>query len=134
MTIYCTGCNKDVDARLTNGKERYPHRPDLYSLPFWRCDDCGNYVGCHHKTKTPTKPLGCIATPEILEARKKIHATLDPLWKSGKARRGYLYGTISKKLGYTYHNGEIRTIEEARHIYRIVAELHNKLNGVITLL
>jgi hypothetical protein len=91
-------------------------------------------VGCHHKTKTPTKPLGCIATPEILNARKKIHALLDPLWKSGVISRGRIYGYVSKQLGYTYHNGEIRSIEEARKIYRIVAELHNELNGVITLI
>jgi len=129
MTIYCTGCGKDVEARLTDGKERYPHRQDLDDLPFWKCDTCGNYVGCHHKTKQRTRPLGCIATPEILEARKKIHALLDPLWKSGKAKRGYLYGTISNKLGYTYHNGEIRSLEEARTIWQIVAELHNELKG-----
>lgn len=58
MKIYCTGCEEDVEARLTDGQERYPHRPDL-----------------------------------------------------------------------EYHNGEIRTIEEARKVYAIVAELHNKLFG-----
>lgn len=127
MRIYCTGCQRDIDARLTNGKERYPHRPDLYELPFWKCDKCGNYVGCHHKTKTPTKPLGVIATPEILAARKKIHALLDPLWKSGKIKRGQAYAYVSKRLGCQYHNGEIRTLIEARTVYKLVAELHNEL-------
>lgn len=128
MTIYCTGCETNVDARLTNGKERYPHRSDLYELPFWRCDMCGNYVGCHHKTATPTKPLGCIATPEILHARKKIHALLDPLWESGKIKRGQAYAYVSKQLGYQYHNGEIRSLDEARQIYVIVGTLHNELS------
>jgi len=127
MKIYCTGCEADVDARLTSGKERYPHRQDLYDLPFWKCDTCGNYVGCHHKTRTPTKPLGCIATPDILNARKKIHALLDPLWKSKSIRRGQAYAYVSNRLGYEYHNGEIRTIEEARMIYEIVATLHNEI-------
>ena len=127
MIIYCTGCEKDVEARLTNGKERYPHRPDLYDLPFWKCDTCLNYVGCHYKTNNPTRPLGVIATKEILEARKKIHTILDPLWKSGKVKRGQAYAFVTGKLHYTYHNGEIRTIEEARKIYKIVAELHNTL-------
>lgn len=127
MNIYCTGCQKDVDARLTDGKERYPHRPDLYELPFWKCDTCGGYVGCHHKTNNRTAPLGYIATPAILEARKKIHALLDPLWKSGKIKRGQAYAYVSKRLGKTYHNGEIRTIEEARNIYKIVGQLHNEL-------
>lgn len=128
-TIYCTGCEKDVEARLTDGKERYPHRPDLYSIPFWKCDTCGNYVGCHYKTNKPTNPLGCIATSAILDARKKIHAILDPLWKSGVISRVRIYGYVSYLLGYTYHNGEIRSIEEARTIYKIVAQLSNELNG-----
>ena len=134
MDIYCTGCQQDVSARLTNGKERYPHRPDLYSLPFWKCDTCMNYVGCHHKTKTPTKPLGCIATPEILNARKKIHALLDPLWKSKKIKRGQAYAYVTNRMAklmneptYQYHNGEIRSLEEAREIYKIVGQLHNEL-------
>lgn len=127
MKIYCTGCSKDVEARLTDGRERYPHRPDLADLPFWKCDTCGNYVGCHHKTKNPTKPLGCIATPEILEARKATHNLLDPLWKSGRIKRGQAYGYITHRLGYTYHNGEIRSIEEARTIWKLVAQLHNEI-------
>ena len=126
-TIYCTGCVKDVEARLTDGAERYPHRPDLYKLPFWKCDTCGNYVGCHHKTKNPTQPLGCIATPEILDARKKIHALLDPLWKSNLIDRKHAYARITEKLGYQYHTGEIRTIDEARNVYTIVVMLHNEL-------
>lgn len=134
MQIYCTGCETDVEARLTDGKERYPHRPDLYDLPFWRCDGCGNYVGCHHKTKDRTKPLGVIATPEILDARKKIHALLDPLWKSKRIKRGQAYAYVTNRMikhtgnqTYQYHNGEIRTLEEARQIYKIVGQLHNDL-------
>jgi hypothetical protein len=127
VIIYCTGCSRDVDARLTDGKERYPHRKDLYDIPFWRCDACGNYVGCHYKTKESTRPLGCIATPEILDARKRLHRLLDPLWKNGKINRKEAYKYVSDRLGYQYHNGEIKTLEEARNIYRIVAELHNSL-------
>ena len=84
-------------------------------------------MGCHWKTKERTKPLGVIATREIMEARKKIHALLDPLWRSGKMRRGKLYARISSELGYTYHSGEIKDIEEARRVYRIIAGLHNEL-------
>lgn len=128
-TIFCTGCGKDVEARLTNGKERYPHREDLYDIPFWRCDGCGNYVGCHHKTKNPTQPLGCIATPELLRARNLIHGLLDPLWKEGKIKRGQAYAYISKRLGYHYHTGELRSIEEARTVWRIVVQLKGELNA-----
>lgn len=129
MSIYCTGCEEDVEARLTDGAERYPHRPDLADIIFWKCDTCGNYVGCHHKTSTPTKPLGVIATRPLLEARKKIHALLDPLWKSKKIKRGQAYAYVSKRLGYNYHNGEIRTIDEARTVYQIVAQLKEELDS-----
>lgn len=120
MIIYCCGCNIYVDARLTNGKEIYPHRQDLFDLPFWRCNKCGNYVGCHHKTRNRTKPLGNIPTKEIMNARKHIHAILDPLWKYKKIARGKIYSRISKQIGYQYHTGEIRDIQEARKIYLIV--------------
>lgn len=116
MKIYCCACGHDVDARLTGGKEIYPHRLDLFPLPFWKCDKCKNFVGCHHKTKDRTKPLGCIPTPEIKNARKQIHGLLDPLWKSGRMKRGAIYGRLSAVLGREYHTAEIRTIGEANTI------------------
>lgn len=120
MRIYCCACSRDIKARLTDGAEVYPHREDLAALPFWMCDSCGNYVGCHHKTKNKTRPLGVIATPEIKKARQHIHAVLDPIWKSGKMKRASLYKRISDELGWQYHTAKIRTIEEARKVYAIV--------------
>lgn len=116
--IHCCGCGVDVDARLTDGSEMYPHRPDLRSLPFWRCDACGNFVGCHHKTQDRTRPLGCIPTAELKEVRKKLHALIDPIWQSGKMGRRELYAAIGRDLGREYHTAETRTIEEAREAYR----------------
>lgn len=126
MRIFCCGCQTEVKARLTDGKEIYPHRSDLAKLPFWKCDYCGNYVGCHHKTNNPTNPLGIIPTPEIRNARQHIHAILDPIWKSGRMKRGKLYGIISKKLGWKYHTSKIRSVEEGRKVYRIVREIANE--------
>lgn len=123
MEIYCCSCEKEVDARLTDGSEIYPHRKDLYKLPFWKCDNCGNYVGCHHKTKDRTRPLGVIPSKEIKGARKHIHALLDPIWKSGKIKRKELYKKLSDNLGYEYHTAEIKDIEEARKIYKLIKNL-----------
>ncbi len=123
MLLWCCACGKDVEARLTNGAEVYPHRPDLSDIPRWKCDDCGNHVGTHHKTKNPTKPLGNIPSPELKRARMKIHEIIDPVWKSGRMRRSTLYALISKRLGYEYHTGEIKTIEEARHVYGVARAL-----------
>jgi len=71
MSLYCCACRADVPARLTDGGEIYPHRADLADLPFWKCDACNNFVGCHHQTKNRTHPLGCIPSPEIKNARKE---------------------------------------------------------------
>jgi hypothetical protein len=120
VIIYCTSCQKDIEARLTDGSEIYGHRPDLQNLPFWRCDTCKNHVGCHHKTKDRTRPLGNIPTPELRNARQHIHKILDPLWQSGKYKRGEVYGIISEKIGYRYHTAEIKTVEDAREVYKIV--------------
>ena len=128
MNIWCCGCGGEVSARLTDGGEVYPRRPDLCDLPFWRCDACGNFVGCHHKTKDRTKPLGCIPTPEIKAARQHIHRILDPLWQGGAIDRRSAYRRIAKDLGIEeYHTAEIRTVEEARGVYRAVLSLRKAL-------
>lgn len=123
-TLYCCGCGTDVEARLTDGREVYSHRRDLHSLPFWKCDACGNFVGCHHRTKERTRPLGCIPTKEIKVARQHIHKILDPLWKQNRIRRGDLYSMLAEKLGIEeYHTAEIRSVDEARKVYGIVQEI-----------
>lgn len=126
MKIYCTQCKQDVEARLTTGEQVYPHRPDLYKMNFWIHDICGNFVGCH-KDGSGKRPMGCIATKEIKDARMKIHALLDPLWKHKRIKRQKLYERISKIIGWNYHTSNIRSIEEARTIYRAVLDIKNNL-------
>lgn len=133
ISLYCCGCGKDVRARLTSGAEIYGHRKDLKHLPFWICDNCRNYVGCHHKTKNPTNPLGVIPNAEIRNARKQIHALIDPFWKSGRIRRKTLYSMISDKIGYMFHASHIKSVDEARVVYRaardVCGELGRQMNG-----
>lgn len=116
--LFCCGCGKDVSPRLTDGGEIYPHRQDLADLPFWKCDKCGNHVGCHHKTSDRTRPLGCIPTPEIRNARKHLHSLIDPVWKSGRMERNKIYKHLSESLGRKFHTADIRSVEEARKVYR----------------
>lgn len=114
QNIYCCGCEREVNARLTDGGEIYPHRTDLHRLPFWKCDTCGNYVGCHHTTNTPTAPLGVIPTPGIRVRRQQIHALIDPLWRDGNMRRQSVYKMIALQLGIEeFHTAEIKSVEEA---------------------
>ena len=111
----------EVEAALTDGRYAYPNRPDLSQLPFWRCDVCGNFVGCHHKTKDRTRPLGCIPNPEMKKARMHIHKILDPLWKDKKIKRGAIYSMIAENMGWEeYHTAELRTLEDARAVYRCI--------------
>jgi len=128
-TIYCCACSDEVSARLTDGQEIYPHREDLYGLPFWKCDHCGNSVGCHHKMETnPTQPLGIIPTPELKKARQHIHRLIDPMWQSGKLKRAQIYAKLTKELGWNYHTANIRSVEEARKVYRAAMNIHSQLN------
>lgn len=132
MKIYCCGCGHDIQARLTNGSEIYPHRKDLKSLPFWKCDECGNFVGCHKKSRTPTKPLGVIPSPELRNARIKIHEILDPIWKNGHMTRGNVYREIANSLGIDeYHTANIRNIEYARKVYKAILEIRRIYCGKI---
>lgn len=129
MTIYCCACEHDVEARLTDGVEIYPHRPDLSDLPFWKCDTCGNYTGCHHKTTNRTAPLGCIPSPQIKTLRILIHGVLDPIWKSGRMTRIAAYAAISERVGWRYHTAKIRTVDEARTVLAIVREMQINSRG-----
>lgn len=120
MKIYCCNCRKKVEAWLVKGDKIYPHRPDLYDKNFYQCPHCGQYVGCHGNS---TRPLGCIPSEEVKIARKKLHALMDPIWKKGLISRSKLYSLISKKLGYTYHNGETRTVQECLQVYDIIMQI-----------
>lgn len=127
MKIYCCACELDIEAVLTSGKEIYPHRPDLHSLPFWKCDTCHNYVGCHHKTGNPTHPLGNIPTPELKKLRTIIHRRLDPLWKNGRYKRKELYKLISDNCGIkSYHTAMIKSVDEANAVYKFLKNLPPK--------
>jgi hypothetical protein len=122
MKILCVGCDKEVDARETGGQEIYPHRTDLYHLKFLKCDTCGNYKAFDGE-KTPT----LIPTPELRKVRMEIHAILDPLWKAKKIKRGQAYAYISHRIGYTYHNESLKSMEEAEKALEIVTKLKNSI-------
>lgn len=116
MLLYCCSCKKKVNAQLTKGSVIYPSRSDLSEKQFYMCPHCGCYVGCHAHSN---RPLGCIPNAEIKRARRFIHDLIDPLWKEHGIPRKVVYSYISSQLGYTYHTGETRSIEECRDVYRI---------------
>jgi hypothetical protein len=116
LTIHCCGCGVPVSARLTDGRELYPHRPDLSAVPFWRCDECGNWVGCHHRSRDRTRPLGTIPTPALRAARRRVHDAVDPLWRSGRYDRAVLYRLISAHLGREFHAAQLDSLADVETV------------------
>lgn len=130
MHLYCCGCEKQVVPTLVSGDEVYKGREDLKHKKLWKCDFCGNYVGCHkYKQEEHPRPLGCIPTAEIRKARMHIHEKLDPMWQSKKLTRRQVYAMLSERLGYTYHTGTLVSIDECRRVYRILITMTKELNN-----
>ena len=121
--LFCCSCEENVESVLSTGEVIYPHRKDLRYLPFWMCPHCKCYVGCHHKSRDPLEPLGCIPTKEMRELRKKIHKHLDPMWKGGLIQRQPLYDRLSLVLGREYHTADLRSIEECELILAALVDI-----------
>ena len=98
----CPKCDKP--SRLTRGREVYPHRADLRQKPFWLCDGCGAFCGCHPNT---TAPLGLPADAETRNLRQRVHALLDPRWRLATNRseaRSHAYAEMGTALGLSSRN------------------------------
>lgn len=84
-TPVCPYCG--APAEHVKGIVIYPHRPDLFTLSFWRCEPCQAYVGCH-KTGDGMVPLGRLANARLRNLKSIAHAAFDTLWqKALEARR-----------------------------------------------
>lgn len=114
--ICCHYCGKI--AELVGGDAIYPHRPDLFSMKFWRCAPCDAYVGCHRKDaytfvsgkkviSDGTLPLGRLANPELRAWKQRAHAAFDPVWKDGRMPRRKAYGWLAESLGIHFDNCHI---------------------------
>jgi hypothetical protein len=110
--IHCDYCSRE--AKLVNGRTIYPHRPDLAHKPFYHCDPCRAWVGCHPKPMRTRNglpggyvPLGRLATAELRKAKMAAHAAFDPLWKSGGMSRQSAYAWLAGALGISADNCHI---------------------------
>lgn len=128
MQIHCCGCQGAVTARLTNGAEVYPRRPDLSEVPVWKCDACQNYVGCHSNEEKHLQPLGHIPTPAMRQARKKLHGVMDQIWRDGLLSRKLTYQAMSRKLGVgQFHAAETTSVDEIENATSAAQELLDEL-------
>lgn len=113
---------------MVSGNIVYPHSPNLAHKRFWQCVHCKNFVGCHENAnQNKLRPLGVIANKELKGARVRIHQIIDPLWQNGIVKRGELYAMLTSELGYQYHTGELRSMEEAERVFGVVGQLKSTL-------
>lgn len=108
----CAHCGNE--ARLVDGSVVYPHRPDLFALNFWVCDECDARCGCHKPgaqteigVSDGTMPLGTPANAHLRALRSSVHRRLDPLWMGAAAKklrhtaRRRTYRVLARALGLT---------------------------------
>ena len=101
IVVVCPSCNQNaewVPNEVVYNGTRYGQ-----SYMCWYCRRCDYMVGCHNNTR---RPLGTMVGKELRMLRRQVHAKIDPLWQSGRIRRGHLYARLSKAIGRTYHTGE----------------------------
>lgn len=118
--VVCDYCR--AAARLTTGREVYPHRPDLFAKPFYVCTPCDARVGCHPGTNNV---LGRLANAELRGAKQAAHAALDPLWRSGQFKRKDAYYRLSKALGIAFADCHIGMfdVETCRRVVAVVPSI-----------
>ena len=96
----CPYCKKE--AAWVENKEIYGRNYGK-SYMTYLCKDCDAYVGCHNNTRVP---FGAMANKELREWRKKTHAVVDPLWKSGRMTRKEVYKRLQEVFGEVIHIGD----------------------------
>lgn len=110
--MICPFCNKEapwVENKTIYGKNYGK------SYMVYYCKPCDAYVGCHNNTK---EALGTMANKETREWRKKVHAHIDPLWKTGKMSRKDMYQKLKDFFGFEFHVGE-SDIETCKKVLEI---------------
>lgn len=121
--IYCCCCNRLQSCSMVTGSDIYGPDTKYAWTYFYRCPDCGGYVGVSHTYE----PLGTIPTPEIRALRMQIHNVIDPLWRTGKLKRTEVYRQMTKLLGCgEYHTALLSTVEVAEKALEAAKLLANK--------
>lgn len=91
--IFCRYCGDNLF--LQDNAKLYGGRPFGKAYICENYPACDTYVGVHKGT---TQPLGTPANAELREIRRRVHASLDPIWQSGKLPRSRLYRQMAALL------------------------------------
>jgi len=122
VEVMCGECG--CRSQMIDGREMYPHRPDLSDLLFYRCS-CGASVGTHKGTR---EPLGTPANPRTKAARSAAHAVFDPLWKASEAKKQGQGN--ARKRGYRWLAGELGIPFDECHIGMMDAETADRVRQI----
>lgn len=87
---------------------------------FWQCAPCDAHVGTHRNSRRCT-PLGTLANKELRRWRMKVHALLDPLWKSGKMTRPDAYAWLAQRMGKPVDRTHVGYFRDAECMAAILA-------------
>lgn len=120
----CLEC--DGYGRKVSGDKIYPHRQDLHSFVFWRCD-CGAYTGSH-KNSPSNAPKGLCAGPETRRARIDAHKAFDAIYRDKSLSRSDAYKWLADKMGITRKQCHIGYMnrEQAERVALLSKERLNK--------
>ena len=127
-TLMCPYCGHE--ALFVFGDIIYPHRRDLWKKPFWACEPCGAYVGCHPGTENP---LGRLANSELRSAKVSVHAAFDPLWRSGRMSRNAAYRWLAENLGIEVRHCHVGMfdVEMCRKAVFLCESLEKESHGTV---
>lgn len=119
MNPVCDYCGSV--SRLVTGKVIYPGSGDsLSKKKFYLCDNGHDraYVGCHPNSD---RPLGRLADAKLRKAKNAAHLAFDPLWKSGKMKRGDAYRWLAESMGLPVAQCHIGMfdVEQCRQVVRV---------------
>lgn len=123
----CIECGSEP--RLTDGREIYPHRPDLATKRFYKCDGCASsYCGCHPDTTTP---LGYPCGDTTRRARSAAHAVIDPIWRDKLTSRQTVYFELARRLQIPREQCHVAwmTADEARDAAGVAKEIRKELES-----
>ena len=93
--IKCPYCGQQ--AKLVQGDQLWPSRPDLKYRRFWRCALCDAHVGVHRNSYDA--PMGKMANEKLRKARKSVHRRFDLLWINRDMNRDQAYRWLARRMG-----------------------------------
>lgn len=93
--VLCPYCNDPAHA--VDGRQVYPHRPDLHHRRFYVCWVCRAWA----PRAISGAPMARLANARTRRLRQQAHQAFDPVWQKGRMSRSQAYAWLRNALGLT---------------------------------